>query len=477
MTIWRYSAIHRDAKHGAKAPCQGELAAESAADARAALRRIGLMPLELIAAPEPRSVGRESARRAGVRSEEARGEARGEDRGRVRGGDCGGAYGGARGEGRSGFVALLLASFRRSWFAHVRKRRRAERAEICDGLATMLESGLPLLEAFDTLIGDNPIRRGFVASMGLSVGGASRRTMLLSLREQLRSGQSLDQTLASHPAWFDSAEVAMVRAAALGGTLPTVLRAMAQQHERTDQLGQKLAAALTYPAIVALVGLGVVAFLSTKTLPDLAGILTSSGVEVPRLTQWVIACGRLLVDYWLALLFVIGCAAVAGVMLPGLVSAYLRHTRVARNRCVRPQVLRRMAVASMSMRLAELIRSGVPMVEAMRVIAPTTPGASLRRILEQAADRLESGEELSSVLDSPAWFDAEYRRLVEIGQASGELDRLLDRIGERYQRRAERLIARLATLLEPAVILLLAAMIGLVAMAAVLPLVRLRDVL
>lgn len=452
MAIWRYTAINRSNVDGA-ATRHGELAADSAADARAALRRIGLIPLRLAphTPPTPHPT-HNTPHTEGTRATATHSRVR-----------------------QLELISTLLTSFRRSWFSHLRKRRRAERAEIGDGLATMLESGLPLLEAIDTLLGDNPASNSFFARIRSLTGEGGRRAMLLSLREQLRGGQSLDQALACHPSWFDAAEVAMVRAAMHGGTLPTVLRSIALQHERADQLGQKLAAALTYPAVIALVGLGVVAFLSTKTLPDLAGILTSSDLEVPRLTEWVMWCGRVLVDYWPALLMALALATLAGFLIPGM-QRVQPHTKT-RVRSLMPQVLRRMAVAGMSVRLAELIRSGVPMVEAMRVIAPAVRGASLRHTLENAANRLERGEELASVLDSPVWFDAEYRRLIEIGQSSGELDRLLERIGERYQRRAERLIARLAALLEPAVILLLAALIGLVAMAAVLPLVRLRDVL
>ena len=101
----------------------------------------------------------------------------------------------------------------------------------------------------------------------------------------------------------------------------------------------------------------------------------------------------------------------------------------------------------------------------------------MARQLHTAADRVERGDELAAAMDDEHWFDGEFRGLLAIGQATGELDSLLERIGRRYARQAERLIDRLAALLEPSVILTLAVLVGLVVMAAILPLLRLQEVL
>ena len=136
-----------------------------------------------------------------------------------------------------------------------------------------------------------------------------------------------------------------------------------------------------------------------------------------------------------------------------------------------------MRVGAMAQSLAELVRTGVPLVESLRVLAPTTGSAALRDVLLRAADRLERGATVAESFEAPAWFDEEFSRLLEIGQATGELAPLLDRIGQRYERSAARAIDRLAQLLEPAAILLLAALVGTVALAAVLPLFQLQEIL
>ena len=144
-----------------------------------------------------------------------------------------------------------------------------------------------------------------------------------------------------------------------------------------------------------------------------------------------------------------------------------------------PLAVRRLAVSRALLGIAELVRSGVPLVDALRVAAPAHRGLSrgLSVALSDAARRIEQGRSVADALAEPAWFDAELRRLVSVGEAGGELDAVLVRIGERYERQVGRMVERLAALLEPAVIVVLAFFIGTVVMAAVLPLIRLQEVL
>jgi general secretion pathway protein F len=408
MSVWYYKAIQTSA---ASKLTSGEQAGESAADVRAALRRIGLQVIDL--RPLKRAESTQQSR--------------------------------------------LSAAARRTLANHLRQRRVGKRAELYDSLATMLESGLQLLEALDTIIDSK------------SPGNSTWRTMLVQVRESLRSGQSLSQAMHLQPSWFDLSEVAMVNAGQHGGNLPTVLRSLASRHEKSGELSGKLVSALAYPAIVTCVGIGVVIFLSVKTLPDLTSVLTSAKIEPPALTMKVMGIGQFISKFGLVVL-VVG--------IPVLIAL---ATIVRRLGCkwIYPKVVRRIAIARLAQQLAELKQSGVPMVESLRVLAPTAAGhsADLQRVIMQAADRIERGAELSEALDDEFWFDAEFRRLLDIGQSSGELDELLLRIANRYSRQATRLIERLSALLEPAAILLIAILVGTVVMAAVLPLLRLREVL
>jgi type II secretory pathway component PulF len=393
----------------------GELAAESPAALRASLRRIGLQVIDARPAHRlpPVSLSR-----------------------------C---------------LAPLAAWLQR----RARSRRVGPKAELYDSLATMLEAGLPVVEAVTTL--------------ATSRAGSSLRTMLVELREQLRDGAALDECMEQHPWWFEPAEVAMVRAARASGELPSVLRALAERHERSGALSAKIIGALTYPAVVLCVGVGVVVFLSVKTLPDLVGILRDAGIDPPGLTLAIMALGRGLLEYGFLGVIAFGVLAVG---FP-VALAQLRR-RGGQVRVPLPGFARRAILARAWSGLAELVRTGVPLVEALRITSPTVSGllgGPLSRALEHAAAEIERGSTFAEALADTAWFDDECRRLVAIGESAGELPEILARLAARTHRSASRAIDRLASLLEPAVILLLATLIGVVVMGAVLPILKLQEII
>ena len=424
MSLWRYTAVEAGA--AATARRTGELSADSAAEARAALRRLGLQVLDL---RPHRSQKLTIPRRA------------------------------------------LLTDLRRAWQRHLRQRARPMRAELQDGLATLLESGVPLLEAVQTLSTSRDL--------------PAARTMLLGLREQLRGGESLAHAMQQHERWFDPVEIAMVQAAQLAGTLPQTLRTLADRQERSSHLNQKIIGALAYPALVAVVGAAVAVFLSLNTLPKLVQILEDAKIDPPALTMRVMEFGQFVAGHWWLLVVAAFCLLIVIPVGGGL----FRRRGLAIPRFVdrlRPRVLRRAAVAQAAQQLALLLRSGVTLVDALRILSLGTQPSSvqgahpaelpgLKGCLAAAADRLERGDALSDALSDDRYFDAAFRRLLVVGDSSGDLDVLLDRLGRRYERQATRLVDRLAALLEPVVILLLAALVGTVVMAAILPLLRMQE--
>ncbi|MCC6910305.1 MAG: type II secretion system F family protein [Phycisphaerales bacterium] len=412
MELWRYTAVRTDAGQ-VLAPRRGELMAESAVEVRASLRRIGWQVVELRRASKP--------------------------------------------------IAMPI-QLRHAWNRHLRRRRRDQRAEIFEGLCSLLESGLPLVECLEVM-GEERDRWC----------GRSRRQMLIEWREAMRSGAGPAQAMAHHPSWFDGIDCAMVESGQHGGMLPGVLKHMAEREARVGQLGHQLVAALTYPAIITVAAVGVAVFLSVKTLPDLANLLSTAKIEVPALTRWVMAGGQLAARWGAVLLALIVLIIAAGTMALHTAVRRLPHAARIATACT-PRVLRTWAVARFAQNLADLLRAGVPAVEALRVLSTTLPIA-LNRVVTSAAADIESGADLAQVLDDPLWFSAQFRRLLHSGQAAGELEATLERMAQRDERRTERQINRLATLLEPAAILTLAALVGTVVLAAVLPLTRLQEVI
>lgn len=447
---WRYMAV----PIAGGVPVSGQVPAETASDARASLRRAGLRILRI----DPVRTMRLPA-----------------------------------------WTPLREAIHRR-----IRARRRHAKSELLESVATMLDAGVSMTDALETISGDQ--RRGPMVKASPADGGVTHRVqgtaravarhprparqprvarqsasraVSTRLRESIRAGQSLADSTANEPAWFDPAEIAMLRAGEHRGEIAPVLRSLAERHRRSNEVASKVAAALAYPAIVAAVGLGVVVFLSTQTLPQLTGVLREAGVAVPQLTTAVMSVGRGVVAgwVWVAIGLPAGVIVLAGARglaaRRGFAAPHWPHR-------LTPRALVEASLASVCLDLAELIRVGVPLTEALRVIAPSITGpvsAGLARRLVSSADRIERGESFSQTLDDPAWFDAEILRLVGVGENAGDLHTMLQQLGDARMRRARRRVDRLAATLEPAVILVLAALVGLVVMSAVLPMLRLQEVI
>lgn len=437
-SLWKYSAIpldqlsHKGDEHSTRRQ-NGELSAASAAEVRSSLRRIGLQVIDV------RPVRRPAWQQVRL----------------------------PIGQLLARILARHTQSTRRRWYRYWRNRRRALRAEFLDSLATMIDVGMTLSEGLSALIEES--------TSGSDRSHRSRRRMLVHLRQHVAEGSSLAAACREQSLWFSTIDCAMIDAGEQAGTLASTLHSLAEADEHVDDLTHRLAGALLYPALVLLAAVGVGVFLSTHTLPDLTSILTEAGTAIPPLTQIVMTVGQVIASH---ALLIVAAVVLLFVALRGLLEFLARrHDRVARAlRRLQPRVWRTLVVGRLSTQLAELIGAGIPIVDALRILAPTLP----RRVgtqLHTAADRIEQGDTVGNVFTDRAWFSTEFCCLLETAQISGDLAHTLARIGARYQRRSKRLIDQLATLLEPVAIIMLAIIVGTVVMASILPLIRLKEVI
>lgn len=349
---------------------------------------------------------------------------------------------------------------------HLRARRVHLKADFYDSLSILLDSGIPLAVA--------------VRTMGQSRRGRKRVVMLThSIADGLQNGRRLSECMGDHPDWFDAAELAMIDAGQRTGEMGAILRRLAERQARSGELSSKLLGAMSYPLLVGVIGIGVTLFLSVKTLPELVGILHDAQIEPPGLTMGVMRLGQFAWAYGFWLLIVLMLLPLAAfAMVRVLPNETLERGRHVFTRWI-PAVFRKTKSAETMLSLSELLDTGVPLVESIRVVAPTMRGAHgmlLARSLQSSAERIEQGEPIMCLFDDEQWFTEEHRQMMQAGEAAGELPRTLARIGELDLRAARRLLDRLASMLEPAAIVLLAVLVGTVVMAAVLPLIRLQEI-
>lgn len=355
----------------------------------------------------------------------------------------------------------LWAPLRRSLQRRRRRQRRMAKADLCDGVATLLQAGVPLEQA--------------IASLAATAARPeAERRLLETLRDRLRSGIPFATAAAEHPDWFESFDVALLEAGQQAGDLVATLLSLSQYHQRAGALGQKLLVALAYPAVLVIAGIGAVEFMSFQTLPPLVDMIVQAKREPPWLTTAVMACGQGLAYWWPVVLAMLmgavwgGRRFLARVPVNGRVGRWLHGNALMRMRG-------RVRVAHLALSLARLRRAGMPLSEALTVVAETIEDRALRQLLAEAVEALRRGEDLSAVLGPSPLLDPEFAQLLQLGERSGELTEMLERIAERYQRAADRAGERLGAVLSPLAIIILACLIGTVVMASVLPLMQLGE--
>lgn len=350
----------------------------------------------------------------------------------------------------------LFASFRRALQARKRRQRRTQRAEFFEALATMLDAGLPLDQA--------------LASLGAGLHRPrAERQLLAMLRDDIRAGVTFADACRRHPQWFDALDTAMLSAGQAGGMLSPVLRSLGELHQRADALGGKLFTALAYPVLLLLVACGVALFLGQRTLPALAAMLENAHQSVPFLTRVVIGFSNFVVHYGIIVIPLL------------LVSVFLFWKLLQRHPAFLPlrrwiggtfiaRIVRRHRVADLSLTLARLLRSGLPLVEALSVCAQAADSKSLSALMTKAHQDIRSGRDFSGIMAESDLLEPEFAQLLRLGETSGELPSMLERISQHSRRAADRSLTRFTTLLEPLTILCLAVLVGLLVFAAIQPL-------
>jgi type IV pilus assembly protein PilC len=329
-------------------------------------------------------------------------------------------------------------------------------------LALLLRAGTPLLDAIDILA--NQHRGGF-------------RAALIQVRDRVASGASLTDALRQRPEIFDPLSIQMVEVGENAGNLDEVLRQLAEFKQRMGQLKDQVFTALLYPGFVLCFGILATIFLMTYVMPPLLDNLDESLVALPWPTRVVKFCSDLLLDHKL----VLGVGTLAGIA--GLV-AFGRSTRghrvchrlVLQIPLIGPMATRQ-AVARIAMIISTLIRSGVALTSAIQLAARSTNNIVLQEALDDCSHAVAAGQDVASSLQKAGVFPSLVIQIFSVGQESGELEEMLNQLSSDYNRQVTAMSARLAALLEPILIILLAGFIGFVLLATILPILEAGNVL
>jgi len=299
--------------------------------------------------------------------------------------------------------------------------------------------------------------------------------LIASLRAEVNAGAPLAGTMARFPHEFSPVYTAVVSAGEQGGHLGEVLERLADDLEERQVLKSKLIGAALYPAIVTVVAIGIVAFLISYVVPQIATVFEGTKRSLPVLTVALIAISRFVRSYGLWLLGVIIVMAIGGRWALKVPRLRLRWDALWLRLPVLGRLARGYNAARFASTLAMLAQSGVPILRALQAAAETLSNQALRADAEDALVRVREGAPLASALAQKRRFPGLLSMFARLGEQTGELPVMLDRAARQLSSEVQRRAMHLATILEPLLIVAMGAVVMLIVLAVMLPIIQLND--
>ncbi|MEE2672343.1 MAG: type II secretion system F family protein [Myxococcota bacterium] len=328
--------------------------------------------------------------------------------------------------------------------------------------AVMVDAGLPLVQCLQILAdqNDNP----------------SLKRVINEVRNDVESGSTFAEALAKHPKVFDDLYVNLIAAGEVGGILDTILNRLAIQLEKADKLARQFRGAMVYPVAVSAIAVGVVALLLVKVIPVFEKMFADFGGTLPGPTQMVIGVSNWMQD-WLVY-------CIAGIALVVLCHSQARARSLAyRYRADRLKlalplfgsVIKKVAVARFTRTLGTMIASGVPILDALEIVSKTAGNMVIEKELQETRASITEGKTISEPLQDSKVFPAMMVQMVGVGEETGNLEIMLNKIADFYDDEVDAAVAALTSLLEPFLLVFMGGAIGSILIAMYLPIFTIAD--
>jgi len=321
--------------------------------------------------------------------------------------------------------------------------------------STMIDAGLPLVQGL-TILAEQTENRTF-------------KKILKQIVHDVEGGSSLAEALKKHPDQFDDLYVNLVAAGELGGILDTILQRLAAYIEKTEKLKSRIKGAMTYPIVVVAVAILVIAVIMIFVIPVFQELFSDFGSALPAPTQFVVNMSNFTKDN------------IHYMMAGALVLWFLfkRYRKTGRGRRQTDAVslklpvfgplLKKVAVARFTRTLSTMITSGVPILDAMEIVARTSGNVILEEVILEARSSIAEGQSISEPLSENEIFPSMVVQMIAVGEATGALDSMLEKIADFYDSEVDTAVEALTSMLEPLLMIFLGGSIGGLVIAMYLP--------
>ncbi len=330
-------------------------------------------------------------------------------------------------------------------------------------LATLLGAGVPLVASLEGLVSQitNPLLKKIMAE----------------IKESVNEGNSLAHALSQYPRVFSNVYVNMVRAGEASGSLDVVLARLADLGEHQQALRSRFKAALAYPVFMFFIGTLVLFFLITFVIPNITQVFKEMHHTLPVPTVALINISSFLKSFW----WLIGIAIACGILIAGRLKKTARGQYVWDEASLRTPILgpinRKIALARFASTLGSLLQAGVPLLSALQIVRNIVNNVLIAEVIDIAVEEIQAGKDLASPLGQSRWFPSIVIQMIAVGEQSGELETMLGKIADTYERDVAAQIMAMTSMLEPVMILVMGLIVGFIVVSILLPIFEMNQMI
>jgi type IV pilus assembly protein PilC len=336
-----------------------------------------------------------------------------------------------------------------------------EKLMFCDELATLINSGVPLTQSL-SIIKDQ--------SKG------TMRKITETLVVDIEGGQSLAGALEKQEKYFSPVFINMVRAGEASGTLDKTLGDLAIQTQKDYELVSKIKGAMTYPVVIVGAMVGAVVFMMVKVVPALTGFFDEMGAKLPMPTRILIATSDIIVNYGIYIAigivgFIVGLRLVFKRVEPlrrGLHKTIIKTPLIG-------SISLKFNIARFSRTLGSLLGSGVTVLEALDIVSRSTKNIIFNEEISEIAEKVKNGSPMAEPLKQSKIFPIMVSQMVGVGEETGNLDKMLVKVSEHYERQIDNLTKNISSIIEPIIMLVVGVAIGFVIVSIIMPIYKMTE--
>lgn len=330
-------------------------------------------------------------------------------------------------------------------------------------LATMVNSGIPLIEAID-ILATQVEKPGF-------------RKVLFKVKNDIETGSSLSEAMAIHTGIFSSLYINMVRAGESSGLLDEILDRLAGYLEKAAALARKIKSSLIYPAVVITMAVLITLVLILKVIPTFKGIFETLGGTLPLPTRLLIAFSDIVRSMFV---YIVAALVIAAIL-------FTRYIRTEKGRlmfdkfCLKVPIFgimfQKVAIAKFSRTLSTLTKSGVPILTSLEIVSKTAGNKVLELTINEVRTSVREGEMIAEPLSKTGLFPPMVVRMIAVGEKTGKLENMLTKIADFYEEQVDAAVSGLTSLIEPLIIAFLGIVIGGIVIAMFLPIFKITELI